>query len=1205
MSKHDRKLNLLTGIPADLIELCAAKRIKLLAKMQAKTAIGGVSGKAAIGGVSEEAGKKNPFFHKKVLTVAIAAVLLLSVGLSAFFLLFGSGKQIPVYLGMTVSSDSPLTPQAAVSPFPHFTLYDTLSPQFALLAHKENGLHDNRPNQKPASSQTMEKPSDLDPQSGAKLYYANQNEDLYITIHIDNPDKFEILSFTLNGEKYSSYMFEPGSDMENLILRCNVGNAVGVVEYTIDAIKYVDGTEIKDVRMDGDRTIRVGVYTEVQPTVSFEAVECSFSEIALNITVDDAYGILSLTDSDIQAYLCLGEEILTSQPINVSGTTALRFTDLNDNTSYRIVVFANYDAFDGEGKTERYISEYTLTTATAVTIQTNNVSYYEATYQLIWNEDFPNKTALSFALYRGEDKICDLNADEASLTDLLSDTEYTLKAEFKLDDKIKTREVSFITKKVPTPQININNLSSDLYSASFTLSYDDPLNLIEIEKIELLKDNSVVRTIDEQESIVIDNLELLQYYNIRVSYSYDLLNGDGKQTESVTQKFTTQSKGLQISDGIVVGIGTCKESTVYVNMPIGRKAFANSQCSEFILGDGVLTIGEGAFMNCHNLKEFTLPPQIDVIPEAMFKYCDELTKVTLHDNLKKISGTAFFDCRKLQSIIIPSGVTEIGKSAIYVAEHGIIFCQATEQPATWDTDWKAFGSHVIIWDYKDSMTDSQGVTYAVLNNDSLIAIDFNNSTRTVVLPDNVIAIADYAFSDSVLKTITIPSGVKSLGHSAFSECKDLQTVHLSNGLISIGDHCFFENISLKSITLPDTVTSIGSSAFAGCSTLPSVRIPEGVTEISGSAFWGCTRMKSISLPSSLTAIRDYAFALSGLRSIELPDNLRIIEDYAFSECPLLEQIVLPKNLHTIGEGAFQGTAIYRIVIPKSVQVIGNYILGGIDEGYNMFVFCEAPAKLSEWQSDWCAPVKNICWDFKEFKTDSQGITYAVQNDGKLCVFDFDDSTQTVTLPNTVTKILNYAFFYSSLRKITIPSTVTSIGDYAFSHCTNLETVILNEGLTTIGSHCFEYNHSLSTINLPKTLESLGAFCFASCLSIESIVIPEGIKTLESHTFSYCTGLSNVVLPQTLIMIDYGAFIGCKSLQYITLPERLNAIGVNAFMGSGLKRLIIPMSVTQIHEYAIETNKTDVYCRAKTKPSGWHVDWGSVETPSVTWGYTGS
>ena len=64
-------------------------------------------------------------------------------------------------------------------------------------------------------------------------------------------------------------MFQEGSDMEHLVLKVNVG----LTEYTIDAIKYVDGIVLKDVRMEGEKTIRVMVST--QEVLSLESLKVS------------------------------------------------------------------------------------------------------------------------------------------------------------------------------------------------------------------------------------------------------------------------------------------------------------------------------------------------------------------------------------------------------------------------------------------------------------------------------------------------------------------------------------------------------------------------------------------------------------------------------------------------------------------------------------------------------------------------------------------------------------------------------------------------------------------------------------------------------------------------------------------------------------------------------------------------------------------
>ena len=55
----------------------------------------------------------------------------------------------------------------------------------------------------------------------------------------------------------------------------------------------------------------------------------------------------------------------------------------------------------------------------------------------------------------------------------------------------------------------------------------------------------------------------------------------------------------------------------------------------------------------------------------------------------------------------------------------------------------------------------------------------------------------------------------------------------------LGDYAFYGCSVLTSLTLPSGVTSIGYRAFEGCSGLTSLTIPSGVTEIGGCTFYGC------------------------------------------------------------------------------------------------------------------------------------------------------------------------------------------------------------------------------------------------------------------------------------------------------------------------------------------------------------------------------
>ena len=123
------------------------------------------------------------------------------------------GKQVPIYEGMTVSS--------IATEKTNSELYRSGRALAKRLPY-ENVLKNFK---------------DVDVE--ASEYYADLGEDIFITVHLSNPDKFEILSFTLNGEKYSSYMFERGSDMETIIIKCNVGRESGEHKYTIDTINKI------------------------------------------------------------------------------------------------------------------------------------------------------------------------------------------------------------------------------------------------------------------------------------------------------------------------------------------------------------------------------------------------------------------------------------------------------------------------------------------------------------------------------------------------------------------------------------------------------------------------------------------------------------------------------------------------------------------------------------------------------------------------------------------------------------------------------------------------------------------------------------------------------------------------------------------------------------------------------------------------------
>ena len=120
-------------------------------------------------------------------------------------------------------------------------------------------------------------------------YYVTKGEIFTIEVHIDNPNDYEIQSFTLNGQKYANYMFKVGSTMELLLLDVEAPMTSGHLEYTIDAIKYIDGTEIKDVKIGGEKTVKAGVKYDNEPTARILNTQIKDTSVTIDFELNN-YG---------------------------------------------------------------------------------------------------------------------------------------------------------------------------------------------------------------------------------------------------------------------------------------------------------------------------------------------------------------------------------------------------------------------------------------------------------------------------------------------------------------------------------------------------------------------------------------------------------------------------------------------------------------------------------------------------------------------------------------------------------------------------------------------------------------------------------------------------------------------------------------------------------------------------------------------------
>ena len=132
------------------------------------------------------------------------------------------------------------------------------------------------------------------------------------------------------------------------------------------------------------------------------------------------------------------------------------------------------------------------------------------------------------------------------------------------------------------------------------------------------------------------------------------------------------------------------------------------------------------------------------------------------------------------------------------------------------------------------------------------------------------------------------------------------TVTIPTGVTTIGDHAFADYMGLSDVIFPDGITSIGNYAFSGCGNLIINELPSGVTTIGENAFAGSGVAIEV-LPSSLTTIGNCAFGYcNNFEAIEIPSSVTTIDEAAFYECFSLAIVNFKGTPNSIGSDAFAG-----------------------------------------------------------------------------------------------------------------------------------------------------------------------------------------------------------------------------------------------------------------------------------------------------------
>ncbi len=498
------------------------------------------------------------------------------------------------------------------------------------------------------------------------------------------------------------------------------------------------------------------------------------------------------------------------------------------------------------------------------------------------------------------------------------------------------------------------------------------------------------------------------------------------------------------------------------------------------IGEGVTSIGQGAFGGCFGMTSASLPSSLVRIGSDAFYGCSALTAVTIPDAVTAIESHTFAGCSALTAVSFGQGITAIGNEAFSLS--GIV---SAELPAgvTLIQEKAFYGCGGL------TLVDMPSVT--TLENGA-----FENCPSLVsVTAGSLTAIPASAFAGcSSLSSLALPETLTTIGENAFRGCASLGALRLPSSLAELAPYAFRDS-GLTSIILGDGITAIPEGAFESCASLSSVTLGESVTEIGSRAFLGCPALRSILLPRAVSYVAPGAL---GCYYVETAEGGSFVK---YTDFNLEIQAYVPSVAKSYAESnGFLFTSLGLI------DADGGNVTDTVTWAINT---ATGVLKLNGRGAVPDYPAfENTPWalyrDYIRNIVVGSGITHVGAASFEGCA-----AVATVSLSSTIASIGSYAFAGTSLQTVTLPQEVTAVGDGAFEGCQLLQSVTLPEKLSTIGAFAFRAPNALTSLRIPEAVSFIGesAVGYAADNTLVAGFVIKGVAESVAENYAKTNGIT--------------------------------------------------------------------------------------------------
>lgn len=592
--------------------------------------------------------------------------------------------------------------------------------------------------------------------------------------------------------------------------------------------------------------------------------------------------------------------------------------------------------------------------------------------------------------------------------------------------------------------------------------------------------------------------------------------------------------GSDKSDWDKITKGSVNNALTFARFNYGRDRLVDSgYFSEFeqweLYTDGELyVVGEGGMSNFTSaeaspwhkhrdkITSFTIEtyppiyssapyPEMSNIGNHALEGCINLKTVNFNSEITRIGDSAFEGCTSLESIIIPDRVNSIGDRAFY----GCSGLKDLTMPAS-----------AKIHNSPDVFYGCTGINKITLTKGNGTMVTYGADTA-VSSPTVNFKYTPWYISTSHID-LTIEDGITAISPYAFYGSKGITNVTISEGVTTIGEYAFCGNTTLKNVTIPESINTIGSYSFYQCSALEN-------TYYAGDVSKWC----KISFVDAYATPMSYAdnlyFGGELVTELTIPAHITSINDFAFYGCSNITDIYY--------EGTSKQWSEVTVGIGNDV-LFNNFKGGDLDNpfyaagtcGNNLDWVLYTSGELviigSGAMNNYSSPNYAPWYIYREaikYVTFPEGLTAI----GSYAFFNCHTLESTV-IPDSVTSIGNYAFYgCAGMKELTIPisAKVTGTSNYTFYSCQNIDKITITKGDGTA------YNYTVSN-SAPDTYYAYTPWYISGC---STIVIEDGVTSIGSFMFYRCTELTNITIPDSVTSVGDSAFYYCIGLEELTMP----------------------------------------------------------------------